>query len=122
MIAAAEVQFASSHPDRGYSCNLTELFSKSDSADAADQPAEFSAAGFASDSSGYHFSLTGCDGTPASRFHATAVPAEADSGMKTFCADESGKLRFEVNGKGSSCLTRGQLLYPGPENATVQLD
>jgi hypothetical protein len=122
MIAAAEVQFASSHPDRGYSCNLTELFSKGDSADAADQPPEFSAAGFASDSSGYHFSLTDCDGTPALRFHATAVPAEADSGMKAFCADESGKVRFEVNGKGSSCLTRGQLLYSGPENAAVQLD
>jgi hypothetical protein len=123
MIAAAEAQFASSHPDRGYSCNLTELFGKSDNADGSDQPAEYSAAGFATDnSSGYHFSLTGCDGTPASRFRATAVPAEADSGMKAFCADESGKVRFEASGKGSSCLTRGQPLNPGTENTTVQLD
>ncbi len=118
MIALAEAGYASQHPDRGFSCNLTELFGKGDPAGTADQPPEDNTAGFAgSESNGYHFSLTGCDGSPASKFQITAVPVESDSGMKIFCADESGTVRFEVNGKGSACLSRGQALqgpsFPG---------
>jgi hypothetical protein len=123
MIAAAEVQFASNHTNLGYSCNFTELFAKGNSGGAGDQSSEVDGGAFAGDdSSGYHFSLTGCDGTPALKFRATAVPVEPDSEMKAFCADESGKVRFEVSGKGSSCLTRGQPLNPGTENTTIQLD
>ena len=111
MIASAEATYAAKYPDRGYSCNLTELFGKSESGDATDQPSESYASNFAADeSSEYHFSLAGCAGTPATKFHITAVPTESDSGMKVFCADESGTVRFEVNGKGADCLRRGQVL------------
>jgi hypothetical protein len=90
---------------------LSDLFGKSDTGGTADEPAEDYAPGFAGDeSSGYHFSLTGCDGNPASKFQVTAVPTESDSGMKAFCADESGTVRFEVKGKGDVCLSRGQVL------------
>jgi hypothetical protein len=118
MIASAEARYAAKYPDRGYSCNMSELFGKADTGNGADQSSESYAATLAADeSSGYHFSLAGCDGTPASKFHITAVPTESDSGMKAFCADESGTVRFEVNGKGASCLSRGQVLntnsFPG---------
>jgi hypothetical protein len=106
MISSAEARYATNHPDRGYTCNLADLFEKS--ARAADQPSEYYGPGFGADDSGYHFGLTGCDGTPASKFQVTAVPTETNSGMKAFCGDESGTIRFEVNGKGATCLRRGQ--------------
>jgi hypothetical protein len=112
MIASAEVSYLSRHPDRGYSCSLTDLFGKEDT--AGTQPIPDYAPTFAGDeSSGYHFSLSGCDGNPASKFQVTAVPIESDSGMKAFCADESGTVRFDAKGKGNACLSRGQILNPG---------
>ena len=123
MIASAEARYAAKYPDRGYSCSMTELFGKADSGDTADQPSESYAPNFAADeSSGYHFSLAGCAGNPASKFRVTAVPLESDSGMKTFCADESGTVRFEVNGKGASCLSRGQILNQTTVSFPSQVD
>jgi hypothetical protein len=83
MIASAEIRYPSNHPDRGYTCALTGLFGQGDTTDA---PAPPGAA--ADDSSGYHFSISGCQGKPASKFQITAVPIESDSEMKAFCADE----------------------------------
>jgi hypothetical protein len=111
MISSAEARYASNHPDLGYSCNLADLFGKSES--TPDQPAEYAAPGFGADESGYHFALSGCNGTPASKFRVVAVPTEPDSGMKTFCVDESGTVRFEVNGKDTTCLHRGQPVASG---------
>ncbi len=110
MIASAEVTYLSRHPDRGYSCSLTDLF-KTDT--AGTQQAQEYAPTFAGDESGgYHFSLSGCDGNPASKFQVTAEPIESDAGMKAFCADESGTVRFDPKGKGNTCLSRGQVLNP----------
>jgi hypothetical protein len=123
MIALAEVGYASKHPDRGFSCNLAELFGKGDAARTADAPSEDYAPGFAGDeSSGYHFTLTGCDGNPASKFQITAVPIESDSGIKAFCADESGTVRFDAKGKGAACLSRGQALNQGAVSFSGQVD
>jgi hypothetical protein len=110
MIASAETRYASAHPDHGYSCSLNELFAKGESAGAEGQTADNSLT--AEESNGYHFSITGCTGNPASKFQILAAPTESDSGMKTFCSDESGTIRFEANSKGSSCLSRGQPVGP----------
>jgi hypothetical protein len=94
------------------------MFGQGDTTDAPAQPDEFyTPAAAADDSSGYHFSISGCQGNPASKFQITAKPIESDSEMKAFCADESGTVRFDANGKGSACLTRGQVLNPGTSNA-----
>jgi hypothetical protein len=123
MIASAEVSYLSKHPDSGYSCNMADLFGKVETEGAPAQPAEDSAPAFAGDeSNGYHFSVSGCDGNPASKFQITAVPTESDSGMKAFCADESGTVRFEVNGKGTACLSRGQVLNQGTGISPAQVD
>jgi hypothetical protein len=116
MIAVAEAGYASTHPGHGYSCNLAELFGKGEMGGADGQP-------FAgNESSGYHFSLAGCDGNPASKFQITAVPLESDSGMKAFCADESGTVRFDASGKGTACLSRGQVLNQGTTSFSGQVD
>jgi hypothetical protein len=122
MIASAEAGYAANHPDRGYSCSLTDLFAKADAA-GPDQPSENYAPGFAGDESGgYHFALSGCDGRPASKFQIIAVPTDSDSGMKAFCTDETGTVRFEVNGKGASCLSHGQVLNQGAASNSGQVD
>lgn len=123
MIAAAETRYASSQTDHGYSCNLTQLFGKTVATEHSDQISEAENPGPGLDeSSGYRISLTGCSGNPASRFQVLAVPTDSDAGMKTFCADETGVVRFELKGKGTSCLTRGQVLYQAAAVSTVEAD
>ena len=113
MIASAERTYAAKHSDRGYTCKLAELFAQQGSGDGPDQTSvenDFGLAG--GEFAGYHFALSGCEGSPASKYQITAVPAESDSGMKTFCADQSGIVRFTVGGKSAACFTRGQALSP----------
>jgi len=119
VIVSAEGRYAAKHPDRGYSCNLTALFENAEAGDSADQARAENAPVVSDETSGYHFSLAGCSGNPAAKFQITAVPIETDAGMKTFCADESGTVRFEVNGKSSSCLRRGQVL---DQATTISVD
>jgi hypothetical protein len=57
---------------------------------------------------GYVFSVSGCTGSPATKFTIAAVPQEDDSGMKAFCADESGTLRYAADGQAETCLSAGQ--------------
>ena len=114
VIAAAETGYAAKHPDRGYTCTLAQLF-----AEDPEEAAQGEGAGFYDPAqgneewNGYRFTLTGCTGTPASKYRVTAVPAESDSDMKTFCADESGTMKFVLGGKSSSCLSRGQVVNRG---------
>jgi hypothetical protein len=59
---------------------------------------------------GYFFALSGCDGSPASRYSVTAVPADPTSATRAFCSDESAVIRFSADGKAESCLTMGKPL------------
>jgi hypothetical protein len=65
---------------------------------------------------GYRFTLSGCEGSPASKFVLTAAPTnpDASSEAKTFCTDESSVIKFVTGGKASSCMSNGQ-----PLNAPV---
>jgi len=108
MIAEAENRYAANHKDSGYSCSLSVLFAPTTIAGEADY-----GAGFANEeSSGYRFSLSGCDGTPASKYKLMAVPVDSDSEMKVFCADQSGVMKFIDGDKRSNCLSSGEALTP----------
>ena len=111
-IAAAETNYATQHPDLGYTCEMANLFSQEPAPEGGASPfAEEASA----ESNGYRFSITGCVGTPASKFRVSAVPTDADAAQKTFCADASGILKFTTDGKSSSCFGEGQLVNPpGP--------
>ena len=110
-ITAAEVAYAAKHPDRGYACTLSTL-------SAPDPAAEGGGASYSPDvaneeSNGYRFTISGCDGTPASKYRVSAVPADSDATLKTFCADESGILKFVIGGKVSTCFVQGQPVNTG---------
>ena len=120
VMAMAEGNYASRHPDRGYACTLAILVA----AEPGAMPGE---SGFVYDPgqgneewSGYRFALTGCDGTPAAKYRITAVPLESDAGMKTFCADESGAFKFVTTGRSSSCFSRGQPVNAAPAPTSAE--
>jgi hypothetical protein len=122
-IASAELRYSAQNPGRGYTCTWTDLFGRGEAPGAPDQSAEASASGFAAaDANGYHFAISGCEGSPASRFQVTAVPLESDSESKAFCTDESETVRFDAGGKGSVCLNRGQVLNQGAADFAGQVD
>jgi hypothetical protein len=114
MIASTEKAYAAKHPDQGYTCKLPDLFRQQAAMVPMDeQAAEYNSGLLDGDFAGYHVALSGCEGSPASKFQATAIPVDSGAGMKTFCADESGAVRFMVNGKGTACLSRGQVFNQG---------
>ena len=105
-VNTAEISYAASFPDRGFTCKLTEL------GGAADQPSpqhamlidESLASG---QKNGYILSIGGCDARPASMYRATAIPANRESGMRAFCTDESEVVRYAADGKATSCMSNG---------------
>jgi hypothetical protein len=107
-VAAAENRFVSQHPGVGYTCTLGNLFGKDAGGQGGYDPGQGAA-----DWNEYHFSLAGCDGSPALRFRLSAVPADPEDEMKTFCADESGNLRFVTGGRNSDCFSSGQPVSKG---------
>ncbi len=111
-IAQAETNYATQHPDIGYTCTMANLFPQQQNADGGVSPfAEDAGA----ESNGYRFAVTGCVGTPSSKFRVSAVPTDADAGQKTFCSDPSGTLKFATDGKSSTCFSEGQPVNPpGP--------
>jgi hypothetical protein len=122
-IATAETGYAARHPDRGYSCTLTTLFTPepADDSSSDDDPVApqvyYDPGQGNSEWDGYRFTLVGCEGSPAARYHITAVPIDSDSGTKAFCADESGALKSLSGGNSSACLTQGEVLRPPTDAA-----
>lgn len=105
IIAQTESSFAKDHRDRGFTCTLTDLFPPN-SGQAGSTFYDF---GFANEEfSGYRIQLSGCNGSPVSRYRLTAVPIDPDSEMKTFCANESGTIKWLRASKSAECLSRGE--------------
>jgi hypothetical protein len=127
MIASAEARYAAAHPEHGYTCNLAELFGKEEpsegGSDAADQaPAAYDLSLAGNEFAGYRLALSGCNGSPASKYQITAAPIESDSEMKIFCADQSGYLRFTIGGKPSACFSQGQAVNPRGNDAGMVME
>jgi hypothetical protein len=110
-----EKEYARQHPERGYSCNISELFGKtSTGVDGALPSGPFNTGSIKEISNGFHLTVRGCTSTPALKFQVSAVPEDPDSGMKAFCADESGTVRFANDGTAATCFSSGEALKNGP--------
>lgn len=105
LMSAAETRVAARHPERGYSCSLSTLFSPDSAAqsDVSYDPGQGN-----EEWNGYRFALSGCDGPPASKYRISAVPVEAESELSIFCVDESGAIKVLDSGKASSCFSEGK--------------
>lgn len=112
-IAAAERAYANQHPDRGYSCTLSTLFSADPGAAPGENGSVYDPGQANDEWSGYRFALSGCNGTPASKYRITATPVDSDGEMKMFCADDSGIVKALSSTRSSSCFSRGEALNQG---------
>ena len=109
-VIALEKEYSADHADRGFACELPMLMQIGRQR-FPDYSLEFLTTGLRS---GYRFSLVSC--TPdANRtrvhYEVTAVPVEKGStGVRTFCADESGVIWSDSEEFGTRCLTSRQPL------------
>jgi hypothetical protein len=120
-IAAAESAYAARHPDAGYTCALSSLITPnsvlqdSSAQPTLQQPQLFDSGQGNEDYNGYRFTLSGCDGNPASKYRVIATPSDPDTSTKTFCADESGAVKSLADGSPTSCFSRGQSINSPPQ-------
>jgi hypothetical protein len=100
VVVVAEAEFAETHPERGYTCTLSDL--RTD-----ELSPEFWNTGRMN---GYTFDITGCrtEGQEKQNltYQVTAQPQHV--GMPAFCSDQSGIRRSDDSGSASKCLEAGQ--------------
>jgi type IV pilus assembly protein PilA len=106
----AEITYAATYPNRGYTCSLWDLDGFG-SSQASEHHAMLIDSNLATGKkAGYVFMLSGCAGSPASTFKATAVPAEPALGARSLCSDQTAVIRYSVDGKPATCLSSGKPL------------
>lgn len=102
---AAENAFKVSNPQVGYTCTLSDLGT------AVPAHAQVADVEWGPESQGvYRYSVYGCRGSVSSTFKLVAAPVNVRQGLRAFCADESGVLRFAEDGRGSTCLSEHNLV------------
>ncbi len=110
-VNTAEVTYSSTYPNVGFTCSLRVL------GYGAGREANEAGAKLIDESlsngqkNGYRFRLQNCQGNPKVTYQFMAEPITPGvTGERAFCSDQSGVIRFTVDGSGASCLARGQPL------------
>lgn len=111
-INTAQVTYATTYPEIGFTCSLSDLGGEGPNQESSPRGAMLIDGGLASGrKSGYIFAVSGCAGSPTGTYQVTAVPEVfGQTGTRAFCSDDSGVIRFSVDGKAESCLTLGKPL------------
>ena len=104
-LIAAEGAYNQMNATSGYTCHLADL----SSAGLTDQRL------LSGEKYGYRFELLNCaqdaEGGPVTKFQITASPRNYNqSGVRAFCADESGAVRVDSAGSAENCLASGSPL------------
>jgi type IV pilus assembly protein PilA len=110
-ISTAETLYATTYPDIGYTCSLTEL-----GPPPSGNPSS-SGAGTLDDvlstgrKAGYNFGLQDCVGTPKSKYTSTAGPVNIGaSGIRAFCSATPGVINFASDGLVATCLASDSVI------------
>ena len=106
-IGALQFQYAKAHKETGFACELELL--------TPDQPEpiqeNYHPDGFLTTGTqaGYKFAISGCHAETKGvvvHYQTTAVPAvPGKTGVRAFCADESGVIWYDSGGSATNCLT-----------------
>jgi hypothetical protein len=112
-IVTAETAYASNYPSRGFTCSLADLGGSGNGQPGIHHAMLIDDELASGKKNGYIFALTGCDSPPANHFKVAAEPAAQASGMRAYCADESGVVKSAADGKATTCLASGTPLHPG---------
>jgi hypothetical protein len=116
MMAQAQAQYAANHKDLGYACTLATLYPSSEGGNAGVYPQGFGS----EEANGYRFNITGCNGTPASKYRLLAAPVDPESEMKAFCVDESETIRSISGDKKTGCFSHGDVEMQVPPGSPLQ--
>jgi hypothetical protein len=109
-INTAEITYSASYPTRGFTCTLADLDGLG-GGEVNEHHAMLIDLRLASGKkNGYVFSLSGCDGNPASRYRVTAIPAQTGGGQRAFCSEQSAVIRYAIDGRAETCLSAGKPL------------
>ena len=107
-INTAQMTYATSYPAHGFTCTLSDLGGMGGGGGADEHHALLLEPRLSNGrKSGYVFRLSNCNGTPASTYSVTAVPADVNAGARAFCSDQSGVVRYSQDGNADSCLRTG---------------
>jgi prepilin-type N-terminal cleavage/methylation domain-containing protein len=112
----AEVTYASTYPDQGFTCTIANLGPPSGTASATSSTAGLIDAVLASGvKSGYTFNLTGCTAAGSTTivvtYQSTGVPTAAgQTGQRAFCSDQSGVIKYDAGGTAATCLSGSSAL------------
>jgi len=102
-LTSLETRYATAHPSRGFICEFELLRTEVPS----NRDPTHDGFLFYDPFEGYKFSLTGCEAGPEGvvvRYKATAVPVlPGKTGVRAFCIDQTGELRFGVNESPETC-------------------
>ena len=107
----AEITYNTTYPNVGFTCGLAAL------GPATGSPTS-SAAGLidgnlaSGNKSGYTFALTNCPTATGSSivvsYQTTATPQSVGTtGQRGFCSDNSGVIKYDPGGSGTTCLSTG---------------
>ncbi len=101
-INTAEVTYASTYPDTGFACTLTQLGPNANPTPDSTAASLIDSVLASGTKSGYVLTLNGagtCTGTPASAYDVAAAPQTPNSsGVRSFCSDQSGVIRYDAAG------------------------
>jgi len=109
----AELSYQSEYPKVGFACSLPALGGHGPSAPSADHAQlidERLASGW---KNGYGFEIRNCiyDAVDGNKYQVVAYPrARHQSGVRAFCSDQSGVIKFDASGSAEDCLSDGQPL------------
>ena len=99
VVSAAESQFAKTHLELGYTCDLSQL-------PRSEEMTRLLAKGRIDN--GYAFEIASCQVAtpqkPTSTYSVTARPLH--TGQPAFCSDQSGILWFDESGSVENCLAK----------------
>lgn len=105
LLVTAEVTLQVDRPQQGYSCELPVVVGYADLDPEVANGTRH----------GYVFEIRDCasetSGGPVTRFHIVAHPVkENQSGIRAFCADESGVIKVDPSGSAQACIANGAML------------
>ncbi len=112
----AEVTYASTYPDQGFTCTLANLGPPSGSNPATSTSAGLIDAVLSSGTkSGYSFTLASCTAAGSTTINVTYQSqgqpvAVGQTGQRAFCSDQSGVIKYDGGGVGSTCSASGSAL------------
>jgi hypothetical protein len=102
-LTSLETRYATAHPLKGFTCDFALLKTEV----ASNRDPTHDGFLFSDPFEGYRFSLTGCEADPEGvvvRYKVTAVPVlPGKTGVRAFCTDQTGELRFGVNESPETC-------------------